>query len=79
MESSIASALATITERLNNIEGDIAEMKSQYLTKEGGVNIKDCMERNTTDIAELKGNQSKVVWFIILAFLGAVLSVVLKN
>lgn len=79
MESGIASALATINQRLNGIESDIAEMKASYLTKEGGVNIKDNLERNCKDIEEVKGNQSKILWFVFFAVLSAVLSWIFKG
>jgi len=86
MAKSNAVTIAEIQLTLEDMKGDIADikqcLKNEYQTKEGATAIKDATTKYTESVdvrlRKIEDNQSKITWAIVMAVLGAVLSLVLK-
>jgi len=81
-----AVVIAEIQMTLKDMEQDIADikqcLKTEYQTKESAIATKDASIKLAIDldarVKKIEEVQSKITWAIIMAVLGAVLSLVLK-
>lgn len=86
MAKSNAVTIAEIQLTLKDMVEDIAEikqcLKNEYQTKEGttaSINaILKLIENLDIRLKKIEDNQSKITWAIVMAVLGAVMSLVLK-
>ena len=86
MAKSNAVTIAEIQLTLKDMGQDIADikqcLKSEYQTKENAIAVKEASVKLAIDldarVRKIEDNQSKITWAIVMAVLGAVLSLVLK-
>ena len=87
MPKSNAVTIAEIQVTLNDIEREISEikqcLKTEYQTKEGASAVKEASIKLAVDlenrVTKIEASLSKITWAIIMAVLGAVLSLVIKG
>ena len=86
MSKTNAVVIAEIQLTLKDMEQDIADikqcLKTEYQTKESATATKEASVKLAIDldvrVRKIEDNQSKIMWAIVMAVLGAVLSLVLK-
>ena len=87
MAKTNAVIIAEIQLTLHEMEKDIMEikecLKTEYQTKESAVAVKDASIKLAVDlesrVTKIESSLSKITWTIIMAVLGAVLSLVIKG
>ena len=87
MAKSNAVTIAEIQLTLHEMEKDIADikecLKTEYQTKEGAIAVKEASVKLAVDlenrVCKIENGLSKITWAIIMAVLGAVLSLVIKT
>ncbi len=87
MAKSNAVTIAEIQLTLHEMEKDITEikecLKTDYQTKESATAVREANIKLTIDlenrVTKIEASLSKITWAIIMAVLGAVLSLVIKG
>ena len=62
----------------SEVEGRLKELQKQIDTRFEGTYVQIGNKANQTEVDKINDNLSKVVWFVVLAFLGALASLVLR-
>lgn len=77
LKEKVAKIELNITQSLGDIKADLTEIKTfmQNNTKTDELKnkmIEQKVDKNTEDIKEIKGNQGKIIWTVVLAIIALV-------